>query len=87
MTLLIISTTKTEKDARITAFSKEFNANLKSLVVQLFYINEAKIADMDMLTMVPLFMKDLLSIMDRGVVFEMVRMTSINISPRTHLTF
>jgi hypothetical protein len=41
--------------------------------VQLFYINEAKIADMDMLTMVPLFMKDLLSIMDRGVVFEMVR--------------
>jgi hypothetical protein len=60
-------------DARLTAFPTTFAKKLEELVLTLFCV-EKEIRNMDILTMVPLFMKDLLGIIDRGVVFEMVRL-------------
>ena len=60
---------KPEPSARLTTFSKEFLDNLKKLVNALFCV---PIGNMDILTLVPLFMKDLLVVMNRGLVFEMV---------------
>ena len=56
-------------DARLHNYTKEYEENIKKLTTLLFCV---PIANMDILTMVPLFMKDLLGVMNRGIVFEMV---------------
>ena len=58
-------------NARLTKFSNSFTSNLEQLVLSLFCVAK-EIRNMDVLTMVPLFMKDLLGIINRGIVFEMV---------------
>lgn len=57
-------------DARLTSFSEEFLSDLRRLVKELFC--SGAIAEMQTLTLVPTFMKDLLGILHRGVVFEMI---------------
>ena len=59
------------KNARLTMFSPSYATSLEKLVLSLFCV-KTEIRNMDVLTMVPLFMKDLLGIIDRGVVFEMI---------------
>ena len=59
------------KNARLTTFSPTFASNLEQLVLSLFCV-KTDIMNMDVLTMVPLLMKDLLGLIDRGVVFEMI---------------
>ena len=59
------------RESRLKRFSSRYVRKLQQLVLALF-CNNAEIRDMDVLTMVPLFMKDLLGIIDRGAVFEMI---------------
>ena len=63
-----------QRNSRIKAFSSEFTSDLKSLCLKLFCTSR-DFQHMDILTMVPMFMKDLLGLIDRGVVFEMVCFT------------
>ena len=58
-------------NARKVKFTPSFATNLEQLVLLLFCVAK-EIRNMDVLTMVPLFMKDLLGIIDRGIVFQMV---------------
>jgi len=52
-------------------FEPSYAESIEKLVLSLFCV-ETEIQNMDVLTMVPLFMKDLLGIIDRGVVFGMI---------------
>lgn len=56
---------------RISSFSLSYAKNVKKLVLSLFCV-DSSIHNMDALTLIPVFMRDLLNIIDRGVVFEMV---------------
>lgn len=58
-------------DSRLICFPSSFTSVLKNLCLTLFCTNR-EIKNMDILTLVPCFMKDLLGLIDRGTVFEMV---------------
>jgi hypothetical protein len=70
-TLMLCSKGPPQADARLAMFTSAYVRGLQQLVLALFCESE-EIRDMDVLTMVPLFMKDLLGLVDRGVVFEMI---------------
>ena len=57
--------------ARLMMFPTTFTERLEQLVLSVFCV-KTDFRNMDVLTMVPIFMKDLLGIINRGVVFEMV---------------
>ena len=62
---------KCDKHTRDAAFSGPFIKTLKKLIILLFCSSEVQ--HLDTMTSFPLFMKDMLSVMNPGNVFEVVR--------------
>ena len=72
MIVKLVSNKPLSPTSRLECFTRSFVKDLKRLLSKLFNNNQEEIVNMDVLTFVPLFMKDLLSIIDRGAVFHMI---------------